>query len=94
MLVNGANRDCSCNGKPISPHINLGEVIDALVMMLDNWSKIDDISVEDLMQYIKGPDFPTGGLIITDDRTETLAQSYGKRERPGENASPGSTGRK
>ncbi len=29
------------------------------------------------MAFIKGPDFPTGGLIITDDRTETLAQAYG-----------------
>ena len=60
----------------IPPH-NLGEVVDALVMMLGNWSKIDEIGVEDLMQYIKGPDFPTGALIITDDRTETLAQAYG-----------------
>ncbi len=60
----------------VPPH-NLGEVVDALVMMLENWSKIDDIGVEDLMQFIKGPDFPTGGLIITDDRTETLAQAYG-----------------
>jgi DNA gyrase subunit A len=52
-------------------------VVDALVMMLENWSKVDDIGVEDLMKYIKGPDFPTGALIITDDRTETLAQAYG-----------------
>jgi len=76
MLVNGATGIAVAMATNIPPH-NLGEVIDALVMMLDNWSKIDDISVEDLMQYIKGPDFPTGGLIITDDRTETLAQSYG-----------------
>lgn len=60
----------------IPPH-NLGEVVDALVMMLENWTKVDDIGVEDLMKYIKGPDFPTGGLIITDDRTDTLAQAYG-----------------
>jgi len=76
LLINGASGIAVAMATNIPPH-NLGEVVDALIMMLENWSKIDDISVEDLMQYIKGPDFPTGGLIITDDRTETLAQAYG-----------------
>jgi DNA gyrase subunit A len=76
MLVNGASGIAVGMATNIPPH-NMGEVVDALVMMLENWSKIEDIGVEDLMQYIKGPDFPTGGLIITDDRTETLAQAYG-----------------
>lgn len=76
MLVNGASGIAVAMATNIPPH-NLGEVVDALVMMLENWSTLDDISVEDLMQFIKGPDFPTGGLIITDDRTETLAQAYG-----------------
>ena len=76
LLVNGASGIAVAMATNIPPH-NLGEVVEALVMMLENWNKIDDIGVEDLMKYIKGPDFPTGGLIITDDRTETLAQSYG-----------------
>lgn len=76
MLINGASGIAVAMATNIPPH-NLGEVVDALVMMLEKWSKLDDISVEDLMQHIKGPDFPTGGLIITDDRTETLAQAYG-----------------
>jgi DNA gyrase subunit A len=76
MLVNGASGIAVGMATNIPPH-NLGEVVDALVMMLENWSKVEDIGVEDLMQYIKGPDFPTGGLIITDDRTETLPQAYG-----------------
>ena len=76
LLVNGASGIAVAMATNIPPH-NLGEVVDALVMMLENWSRIDDIGVEDLMEFIKGPDFPTGGLIITDDRTETLAQSYG-----------------
>lgn len=76
LLINGASGIAVAMATNIPPH-NLGEVVDALVMMLENWSKIDDISVGDLMKHIKGPDFPTGGLIITDDRTETLAQSYG-----------------
>ena len=76
MLINGASGIAVAMATNIPPH-NLGEVVDALVMMLENWSRIDDIGVEDLMKHIKGPDFPTGGLIITDDRTETLAQAYG-----------------
>jgi DNA gyrase subunit A len=76
LLVNGASGIAVAMATNIPPH-NLGEVVDALVMMLEHWTKIDDIGVEDLMHYIKGPDFPTGALIITDDRTETLAQSYG-----------------
>lgn len=76
LLVNGASGIAVAMATNIPPH-NLGEIVDALVMMLENWKKIDDLGVEDLMQYIKGPDFPTGGLIITDDQTETLAQSYG-----------------
>lgn len=76
LLVNGASGIAVAMATNIPPH-NLGEIVDALVMMLENWTKIDDIGVEDLMQHIKGPDFPTGGLIITDDQTETLAQSYG-----------------
>jgi len=76
LLINGASGIAVAMATNIPPH-NLGEVVDALIMMLENWSKIDDIGVEDLMGYIKGPDFPTGGLIITDDKTETLAQSYG-----------------
>lgn len=76
LLINGATGIAVAMATNIPPH-NLGEVVDALIMMLENWSKIDDIGVEDLMQFIKGPDFPTGGLIITDDRTETLAHAYG-----------------
>lgn len=76
LLVNGATGIAVAMATNIPPH-NLGEIVDALVMMLENWTKIDDIGVEDLMKYIKGPDFPTGGLIITDDRTDTLAQAYG-----------------
>jgi len=76
LLVNGSSGIAVAMATNIPPH-NLGEVVDALVMMLENWSKIDEIGVEDLMAFIKGPDFPTGGLIITDDRTETLSQAYG-----------------
>src|SRR5690606_19809019 len=43
----------------IPPH-NLGEVIDGIIMLIDN----PDVTIKDLAQVIKGPDFPTGGLIL------------------------------
>src|SRR5690606_20917286 len=43
----------------IPPH-NLGETVDALIALIDN----PDLSSLDLMEYIKGPDFPTGGVIV------------------------------
>jgi DNA gyrase subunit A len=62
LLVNGATGIAVGMSTNIPPH-NLGEVCDALIMMLNRWDGMDDIGVSDLMQYIKGPDFPTGGLV-------------------------------
>jgi len=76
LLVNGASGIAVGMATNIPPH-NLGEVVDALTMMLENWDKLDDISVEDLMQFVKGPDFPTAGLIIQDDKSDPLSQAYG-----------------
>ncbi len=76
MLINGASGIAVGMATNIPPH-NLGEVIDALVLMLENWEKIEDITVEDLMRFIKGPDFPTGGMIIQDETRESLTQIYG-----------------
>jgi DNA gyrase subunit A len=61
LLVNGATGIAVGMATSIPPH-NLGEVIDALVYMLEKWEKLDDIDVETLMEFIQGPDFPTGGL--------------------------------
>jgi DNA gyrase subunit A len=76
MLINGASGIAVGMATNIPPH-NLGEVVDALVMMLENWESLEDITVEEIMHYIKGPDFPTGGLILQDESTDTLAQIYG-----------------
>ncbi|NLE83684.1 MAG: DNA topoisomerase 4 subunit A [Chloroflexi bacterium] len=76
MLVNGATGIAVGMATNIPPH-NLAEVVDALVMMLENWDRIEDITVDDLMTFIKGPDFPTGGLILQDDSSEQLSQIYG-----------------
>jgi len=62
LLVNGSSGIAVGMATNIPPH-NLGEVCDALVYMIDHYKKLDDISTEDLMQFIKGPDFPTGGIV-------------------------------
>ena len=59
LLVNGSGGIAVGMATNIPPH-NLGEVTDALCAMIDN----PEISVDDLMQYIPGPDFPTGGIIM------------------------------
>ena len=59
LLVNGSNGIAVGMATNIPPH-NLTEVIDALLLLIDN----PDATVEDLMTCIKGPDFPTGGIIM------------------------------
>ena len=62
LLVNGSEGIAVAMATSIPPH-NLGEVIDAVkAYMLD-----ESITVEGLMKYIKGPDFPTGGIVINKD---------------------------
>ena len=61
LLVNGSSGIAVGMATNIPPH-NLGEVIDALVAMIAN----PDLTVEDLMTHIKGPDFPTAGIIYGD----------------------------
>lgn len=58
LLVNGATGISAGYATEIPPH-NLGEVIDATVKMIDN----PDITLEELMKIVKGPDFPTGGIL-------------------------------
>jgi DNA gyrase subunit A len=76
LLVNGATGIAVGMATNIPPH-NLGEVVDALVYMLDRWDKVDDIPIDHLMRYIQGPDFPTGGVIIQDPQGDGLASAYG-----------------
>lgn len=76
LLVNGATGIAVGMSTNIPPH-NLGEVVDALKEMLANWKKVDDIHVDDLMKHIKGPDFPTGGIILEGKNEEGLASAYG-----------------
>ncbi len=59
LLVNGSNGIAVGMATNIPPH-NLGEVIDGIIALIDN----PDISIDELMEHIPGPDFPTGGLIM------------------------------
>ncbi|SIR16237.1 DNA gyrase subunit A [Haladaptatus litoreus] len=59
LLVNGSSGIAVGMSTNIPPH-NLGEIIDATVELIDN----PDATVEDLMEYVKGPDFPTGANIV------------------------------
>ena len=76
LLVNGATGIAVGMATSIPPH-NLGEIIDALVFMLEHWEKLDDIDIEQLMDFVQGPDFPTGGLIIQQPGEEGIEAAYG-----------------
>jgi DNA gyrase subunit A len=77
LLVNGATGIAVGMATSIPPH-NLGEVCDALVFMLKSWSRLEEISVEELTKHITGPDFPTGGLILDPAGSEEgLLAAYG-----------------
>lgn len=68
LLINGADGIAVGMATSIPPH-NLGEVIQAMEAYLDN----NEITIEELMQYVKGPDFPTGGVVIN---KKDLCQIY------------------
>ena len=72
LLVNGASGIAVGMATSIPPH-NLGEVCAALSFLIDHWDERDDVSVEDLVKLIPGPDFPTGGVILGD---EGIRQAY------------------
>ncbi len=60
LLVNGSSGIAVGMSTNIPPH-NLNEICDALTYMLAEWDKMEDITVNDLMKFVKGPDFPTEG---------------------------------
>ena len=68
LLVNGSNGIAVGMATSIPPH-NLGETIDATVHLIDN----PECSVEDLMNYVQGPDFPTSAIIMG---KENIAEAY------------------
>lgn len=75
MLVNGANGIAVGMATNIPPH-NLSEIMDAVVFILENWNRYDDIDTEDMMRFVQGPDFPTGGIIVTEEGKNNIAAAY------------------
>lgn len=74
LLINGADGIAVGMATSIPPH-NLAEVIDAV----EAYMKHKDISTKQLMKYIKGPDFPTGGIVVNkDDLLEIYESGAGK----------------
>lgn len=76
LLVNGATGIAVGMATSIPPH-NLGEIVDAIIYMIDRWEKLDDIDVEQLMKFVQGPDFPTGGIIVQEKGEEGIESAYG-----------------
>jgi DNA gyrase subunit A len=72
LLLNGASGIAVGMATNIPSH-NLKELCRAIVYLLDHQSDAEDVTVEDLMKYLPGPDFPTGGTIIG---TEGILQAY------------------
>lgn len=74
LLINGSSGIAVGMATNIAPH-NLGEVIDALAYYLDSKR---NAQTEDLMQFIKGPDFPTGAIVMCDSLEEIYKKGMGK----------------
>ncbi len=72
LLLNGASGIAVGMATSIPPH-NLKELAAATNHLIENYDKLDDISNDELMQFLPGPDFPTGGIILG---KEGIRQAY------------------
>ncbi len=72
LLLNGSSGIAVGMATNIPPH-NLGEVAAALRHMIDSYDKLDEVTFDDLMAFVPGPDFPTGGVIVG---VEGIKQAY------------------
>jgi DNA gyrase subunit A len=72
LLLNGASGIAVGMATNIPPH-NLRELANAIVHLIDRYDEYDEITVDDLMEFVPGPDFPTGALLVAG---EELKQAY------------------
>jgi DNA gyrase subunit A len=72
LLLNGSSGIAVGMATNIPPH-NLNELVNGLVFLIDRWEQLDEVSVDDLIKLIPGPDFPTGGVIVGN---EGIMQAY------------------
>ena len=76
LLLNGASGIAVGMATNIPPH-NLRELAQAIIYLIDNYEGLDDINVDDLMAFVKGPDFPTGAIFaVGEERLPELRQAY------------------
>jgi DNA gyrase subunit A len=81
LLVNGSMGIAVGMATNIPPH-NLGEICDAIVYVAQRWRRRNRITVDELMEMVPGPDFPTGGVIYryrndgSGDRLDTIRDAY------------------
>ncbi|MDD2921492.1 MAG: DNA gyrase subunit A, partial [Anaerolineales bacterium] len=73
LLLNGSSGIAVGMATNIPPH-NLRELTGAINYLIDNYDTIDDVDIDDLMKFVQGPDFPTGGMIVG---TEGIHAVYG-----------------
>lgn len=73
LLLNGSSGIAVGMATNIPPH-NLRELYAGIAYLIDNYDQVDDIPVEKLMEFIPGPDFPTGGIIVG---AEGIYHAYG-----------------
>ena len=72
LLLNGSSGIAVGMATNVPPH-NMNELVTAMNYLIDRYDEMDEVSVEDLMAFLPGPDFPTGGMIIGD---EGIRQAY------------------
>ncbi len=72
LLLNGSTGIAVGMATNIPPH-NLGELTSALRHLIEAYDRLDDVTVDDLMAHVPGPDFPTGGMIVG---VEGIKQAY------------------
>jgi DNA gyrase subunit A len=73
LLLNGASGIAVGMATNVPPQ-NLRELTSAINYLIEHYEKIDEVTVEDLMKFVQGPDFPTGGMIVG---TEGIISAYG-----------------
>ncbi len=72
LLLNGSSGIAVGMATNIPPH-NLGELTEAITYLIDHYDQLDELPAEELLRFIPGPDFPTGGVIIGN---EGIHQAY------------------
>ncbi|HEX2908116.1 MAG TPA: DNA gyrase subunit A [Phototrophicaceae bacterium] len=78
LLLNGTSGIAVGMATNIPPH-NLRELAQAIAYLIDHYDTADDITVDDLMEFVKGPDFPTGAqIVVGDELKEAYATGRGR----------------